>query len=75
MEERSKRRCLRNNTQCVPMENMFKDNDYMKNSAVQCVPPEILNKLKKFQVLTCDDINSLSFVNNESHFDALERMK
>ena len=74
MEERSKRRCLRNNTQCVPMENIFKNNDYILNSASNCIPPEILSKLKKFQTITCEDINSLTFINNESHSNAIDRM-
>lgn len=74
MEERSTRRTLRNNSHCVPVENIFKNNKYIMNSASQCVPPEILTKMKKFQTLTCDDINSLTFLNNESHSNAIDRM-
>ncbi len=54
MEEISRRRCLRNNTNCIPMDNIFKNDAYVLNSASQSVPPEILNKIKKFQSLTCD---------------------
>ena len=38
------------------------------------MPPEILTKIKKFQTLTCDEINSLTFVNNQSHNNAIDRM-
>lgn len=74
MEKRSQRQ-LRNNVACTAFDNIFKNEKYILNSGCQHLPEDIFKKVNKFSTLTCDEINSLTFVKNEPHEHIIGRMK
>lgn len=74
MEHRSQRQ-LRNNVGCTSFENIFRNEKYILSSGCQHLPEDIYKKVNKFSSLTCDEINSLTFVKNEPHEHIMSRMK
>ena len=74
MEKRTQR-TLRNNVACTSYANIFKDEKHILNSGCQYLPEEIFKKVHKFSTLTCDEINSLTFVKTEPHERVMNKMK
>lgn len=64
--ERNQRQ-LRNNVRCTSFSNIFRNDKHIFNSGCQHLPEDIFNKVSKFPSLSCDEINSLTFVKNEPH--------
>ncbi len=61
MEKRNRRE-LRHNATCTPLQNIFKNENYITKSGCQFLPEDIFNKVNRFSTITCDEINSLTFV-------------
>ncbi len=73
--ENKQQRQLRNNVSCTAFENIFRNEKYILSSGCHYLPEDIYKKINKFSALTCDEINSLTFVKNEPHEHVLGRMK
>ena len=61
MERRSSRQ-LRNNVNCTSYPNIFRDEKHIFKSGCQYLPEDIFKRLDKYSSLSCDEINSLTFV-------------
>lgn len=54
MMEKRNRRELRHNATCTPLQNIFKNEDYITKSGCQFLPEDIFNKVSRFSTVTCD---------------------
>ena len=64
---KGRKRELRYNSTCAPIPNIFKDEKYILRSGSHFLPEDIYQKLNKFTNISCDEINSFTFVRNEPH--------